>query len=168
MLLPFSDPVATQTIRNFLKKPDELYMRYYVYNYFTNINKKDPGKAFKEFSQKIIEVNKLYTSRGVPGYETDRGVIYLKYGAPTDIITVENENGSLPYEIWQYNVLEQTNHKEVADAYFLFYKQNQATSDFRILHSTVEAEAKNMDWRSYLYPSGRNGDSRAEQYIGNK
>jgi len=167
MLLPFSDGTATQTIRNFLKKPDELYMRYYVYNYFSAINSKDPGKAFKEFSEKIIDVNQRFNARGVPGYETDRGFIYLRYGAPTDVITVQNENGSRPYEIWQYNVLTQTNRKEITDALFLFYKPAEGDSDFKILHSTVEGEARNMNWRTYLYTVPTE-NSRAEEYIGNK
>ncbi len=168
MLLPFSDPGATMSIRNFLKKPDELYMRYYVYNYFANIDKKDPAAAFKDFSVKIIKVNELFNSHGVAGYETDRGFIYLRYGKPDDIVTIEGENGSVPYEIWQYNQLTQTNHKEITDAFFLFYRQTQGLSDFRILHSSVDGEAKNMDWRNTLYTSGSNQNSRAEQYIGNR
>jgi GWxTD domain-containing protein len=171
MLLPLSDPMETQTIIGFLKKPDDLYMRYYVYNYFLNINKKDPGRAWKEYSEKIIQVNKLFKGRGAKGYETDRGFMYLRYGAPTEIITVESEAGALPYEIWQYNTLTETNHKEITDAVFLFYKTTDMISDFKLLHSNVEGETQNMGWRNVLYPNGITGDastSRAEQYIGNK
>ncbi len=168
MLLPFSDAVGTSTIRNFLKKPDELYMRYYVYNYFLNIDKDDPEKAWKEFSKKIENVIDLYSSHGVPGYETDRGIIFLRYGKPDDIITVESENGSVPYEIWRYNQITQINRKEITDAFFLFYRQVQGLSDFRILHSSVDGEAKNMNWRGTLYTSGSNQASRAEEYIGNR
>lgn len=170
MLLPFSDPGASQTIRGFLKKPDEVYMRYYIYNYFLNLNRKEPEKAFKEFSEKIIEVNKQFNSGNTLGYETERGFIYLRYGPPTDIITVENENGSLPYEVWQYNTLVQMNRKEITNAVFLFYKPNQITADFTLLHSTVGGEVQNAGWRSYLYVggSGDNTNSRAEQYLGNR
>ena len=141
MLLPFSDYAATQTINGFLKKPDDLYSRYYIYNYFAAINKNDPTKAWKEFSEKIIEVNKLYTARGTPGYETDRGFIYLRYGAPSEVITVESEQGALPYEIWQYNTLTQLNRKEITDAKFLFYKRNE-TDDYQLLHSTVSVRCR--------------------------
>ena len=94
--------------------------------------------------------------------------MYLRYGPPTDVVTVESENGSVPYEIWQYDVLTQPNHKEITDALFLFYKPNHGNSDFILLHSTVDGEAKNPDWRSYLYTNGDNQNSRAEQYIGNR
>ena len=170
MLLPVSNPIETKTINNFLKKPDEMYMRYYIYNYFSNINKKDPAAAWKAYKEKVLEVNRLFT-RGAAGYETDRGFIYLRYGEPTEIVTVENEQGTLPYEIWQYNTLTEMSHKDVANAVFLFYKRNEMTSDYKLLHSTVTGEIQNSSWRSYLYMGGQggnNGNSRAEQYIGNR
>ncbi len=171
MLLPVSDPVGTQAIQGFIRKPDEMYMRYYIYNYFAGINRKDPGEAWKEFSSKVKEVNKRFSESGIPGYETERGFIYLRYGQPTEIINVENEVGALPYEVWQYNVLTQLNHKDVADAVFLFYKRSEAMSVYRLLHSSVTGEMQNPAWRNYLYVNdqgGQNGNSRAEQYIGNK
>ncbi len=171
MLMPFVDNSNRQTIMGFLKTPDDVYMRYYIYNYFANINKKDPARAWKEFSEKIIDVNRKYAVTGTPGYETDRGLIYLRYGAPTDVITVENESGTLPYEIWQYAELTQLNRKEITDALFLFYKPNQMISDYKLLHSTVLGEAQNISWRSYIYTNSdaaSSSNSRAEQYLGNK
>ncbi len=171
MLLPFSDPAGRQTINNFLKRPDEMYMRYYIYNFFANINKKDPTKAWKEFTAKITDVNKRFNSTTTPGYETDRGFIYLRYGPPTDIITVENDQGCLPYQIWQYNVLTQLNKKDVADVFFLFYKSNEMINDYRLLHSNVAGELQNNQWRTLLYVNNGTGDysnSRAEQYINNR
>ena len=172
MLIPLSDAMSVQTIDGFLKKPDELYMRYYIYNHFAAINKNDPDKAWKEFSEKIKEINKRFSEHGIAGYETDRGFTFLRYGEPTEIVTVANEKGSLPYEIWQYNTLTQLNHKEIPDAIFLFYKSGQmAMSPYKMLHSNVSGEIVNPSWRTYLYQSiegGNDGNSRAEQYIGNK
>jgi GWxTD domain-containing protein len=170
MLLPVSDFAGTQAINNFLKKPDDLYMRYYIYNYFQNLNKRDPAKAWKEYTARIMEVNKLFKGSGQPGYETERGYMYLRYGAPTDVVTVQNESGVLPYEVWQYNVLTQKNGKDITNAVFLFYKPNQMIADFRLLHCNVAGEQQNPAWRSYLYVNGTGGNSlnsRAEQYLGN-
>ena len=169
MLLPFSDYSATKTIEGFLKKPDDVYMRYYIYNYFAAINKENPTQAWKEFSEQIVEVNKLFTQHGIPGYQSDRGFMYLRYGAPTEVVTVENEQGSRPYEVWQYNMLTQTNKHQMANAVFLFYRPNNSMSDFKLLHCTVPGELKNGAWRSYLYQDasgGSNTNSRAEQYLG--
>lgn len=171
MLIPVSDPLGVATINNFLKKPDEMYMRYFIYNYFKGVNPEDPAKAWKEFTTKILEVNKKFNFQNKPGYETERGAIYLRYGAPTDVITVNNETGTLPYEIWQYNVLNQTNGKSLANAFFLFYKPNQLMGDYMLLHSSVPTEMINMGWRTYLYTNGNTGvntSTRAEDYIGNR
>ncbi|MCD6012558.1 MAG: hypothetical protein K0Q79_2420 [Flavipsychrobacter sp.] len=172
MLLPVSDKNAKQSINGFLKKPDEVYMRYFIYNYFAAINTKDPGKAWKEFAAKIAEVNKKFNTHNTPGYETERGFIYLRYGPPTDIITVENEQGSRPYEIWQYNVITEQNNRARADAVFLFYKPDEILDDYRLLHSNVTGEVQNAQWRFVIragtLQTNQIGETRAEQYIGNK
>lgn len=171
MLIPVSNGDALLSINGFLKKPDELYMRYFVYNHFLAIDKKNPEKAWKEYSDKIREVNKRFSSGGTPGYETERGFTFLRYGPPTDIVTVSNEKGALPYEVWQYNSLRQQNGKDIPDAVFLFYKPAQMMSDYRMLHSTVSGEVVNPQWRRYLYTTeegGTMGNSRAEQYIRNR
>ncbi len=171
MLLPVSDYSETESIKGFLKQPDELYMRYYIYNYFVAINPESPGKAWKEFSEKVIDVNKQFKSFGKPGYESDRGFIYLRYGEPSEIVTVSNESGALPYEIWQYNTLTMLNKMMVANSVFLFYKATDMSSDYTLLHSTVAGEVVNPSWRNYLYvgsSGGTNVNSRAEQYLGNR
>ncbi len=169
MLLPVSDLPGSQTIKNFLDKPDEMYMRYYVYNHFLAIDPKNPGKAWKEFSDKVITVNKLFKTHGTQGYATERGFMYLRYGPPTEMIQVDNEMGTLPYEIWQYNVLSQLNHKDIANAIMLFYKPNPANDDYILLHTTVGGEAQNPSWRNLLYLNGNSnssGNFRIEQYLG--
>lgn len=175
MLLPVADPMQTNTINGFLKKPEEMYMRYFIHNYFAAINASDPGKAWKEYSDKVRDVNRKFSAAGNVGYETERGFIYLRYGPPTDVITVTNETGAMPYEIWQYNTLTQFgNRKELANSLFLFYKPGQMLSDYRLLHSTVPGEITNSSWRLYLYSTNGagtgvgNADSRAEHYIGNR
>lgn len=175
MLLPISDGMQTNTINGFLKKPDEMYIKYFIYNHFQAINPKDPDKAWKEYAEIIKEVNKKFSAGGNAGYETDRGFIYLRYGKPTDIITVTSEAGSLPYEVWQYNNLTQFgNNKELANMLFLFYKQSQNLTDYRLLHSTVPGETNNLGWRNYLFTgngasaAGFSLNSRADELFGNR
>ena len=175
MLLPVADPMQTNTINGFLKKPDEMYIKYFIYNYFLDKDPKDPGRAWKEYSDRIVAVNKKFNANGNAGFETDRGFIYMRYGKPTDVITVTGESGSLPYEIWQYNNLTQfSNKKELANSLFLFYKRSTAMADYMLLHSTVPGEVVNMAWRSYLFTGNVASDggfslnSRADQYFGNR
>jgi hypothetical protein len=69
-------------------------------------------------------------------------------------------------------MLTQTDHKDVPNALFLFYKPNQMIDDFKLLHTTITGERQDNQWRNSLYigqnANGSFRDSRAEQYIGNK
>lgn len=166
MLKPIANPVERANIDNFLKNPDEMYMRYFIYNFWLNRNKLEPEDAWKTYTEKIKEVNKLFGSSILPGYETDRGIIYIKYGRPTERNIVLNEDGALPYELWQYNQTE-----KVANAVFLFYKYGFVANDFKLLTSTMNGEIINRDWRSTLYTNGKSpnpDNSKAEQYLLNR
>lgn len=171
MLLPVSDPSATRSIDGFMREPNDMYMRYFIYNYFKGINPANPDKAWKEYSDQVRDVNKLYTKGSTAGYETARGFMYLRYGAPSEVITTVNERGALPYEIWQYNQLKDMTGKTVANALILFYKSNINDLDYRVLHTTIAGEVHNAGWRNFLYynsDGGQNANSRAEQYIGSR
>ncbi len=172
MLKPVVSVNDVPTIEGFLKNPDEIYMKYFIFNYFSSLNKDKPEKAWKEFGEKVKQVNKLFTVANKPGYETDRGFMYLRYGAPSEIISAPNERGTLPYEIWQYNNLMQTNGKGIGNAVILFYKKSNIDDDFKVLHTTIAGEIKNIGWRSFVYIStdGSSDDifHKAEQYIGNR
>lgn len=166
MLLPIAAPQEKRTINEFIARPDDMYSRYFIYNFWLQRNKLNPEEEWKKYAERVKQTNKLFGSSLLPGYETDRGIIYLKYGEPTDRIIVENEAGALPYEVWQYNVMEhQTN------GIFLFVRNGVIMNDYRILHTTVNGEIRNLRWRSTLYTNGT-GDpltnSRAEQLIGNR
>lgn len=165
-----AEPDEGATIRSFLKKPDELYSKYFIYNFWEKRNKKDPAAAWKAYTERIREVNRLFGGGARRGYETDRGRLYIQYGKPNDRIQVPNEAGAMPYEIWQYYRMEKTGREAV----FLLYRSGSSARDFELLHSTMIGEKRNPNWRSVLYSNSItnagavNPDSQAEQYIGNK
>jgi GWxTD domain-containing protein len=170
MLKVICTPDEGIAIDGFLKKPDELYTKYFIYNFFEKRNKNDPSKAWKEYVEQIREVNKMFGGSNQRGFETDRGRVYIKYGKPSDRILVPNESGALPYEIWQYNFIE----KQGVGVIFLFYKPGSAMGDYSLLYSTLIGERRNSNWRSLLYSNSISGagsanqDSQAEQYLRNK
>jgi GWxTD domain-containing protein len=166
MLLPISDGSQTSAITEFLKNPDDTYMRYFIYNFFAAINKSKPDEAWKQYSEKVRTVNKLFDDGTTPGYQTDRGFIYLRYGEPDNRIKVRNESGSRPYEIWQYNTLHTLTQKNISNAVFLFYQPGEIVSDYVLLHSTAPDEVHNLGWKTYLSINGSgSGSSQADQYL---
>ncbi len=172
MLIPVVDQNGYQTIKGFLKKPDDLYMRYFIYNYFSALNKKDPKAAWEAYTVKVREVNKLFGTSTMTGYETDRGIIYIRHGKPAQRLRIDNEIGTLPYELWVYDGSGQPGvNKKVDAGVFLFYRTSESISDYTLLHSTVPGEIKNPQWRNYLYTNSNNlisAPTKAEEYINNK
>ncbi len=172
MVLPTCDASSTNAANSLLKKPDDLYVRYFVYNHFLAINKEKPEKAWKEYAEKVKIVNRLYSAHGRLGYETDKGFMYLRYGPPTEALVANSEKGALPYEVWQYDILKDMNGRSIANAVILFFKTSQTDFDFRVLHTNIPGELHNMNWRRYLFadPDGNSdySSSMAEQVIGNK
>ncbi len=166
MMQPTATPLEAQTISGFLKNPDDGYIRYFIYNHFQTVNPKDPDKAWKDFTNHIVEINSLFPEGNNPGYATDRGYVYLKYGKPDEMVEVENERGALPYVIWQYNNIED----KYKNAIFLFYRPQDMIQGYRLLHTTIPGETTNRNWRSFLYANGLSlvPDSKAEQYLGNR
>jgi len=167
MISPGASPIERQAIKGFAKNPDESYIRYFIYNYFSAINKKNPETAWKEFTSRIKEVNKRFSQGATPGYESDRGIMFLRYGKPDEVLTIEIERGALPYELWQYNDI----NDQYKNVVFLFYRPANMISGYRLLHTTIPGEVRNANWRNFLFVNGTSSadpDSKAERYIGNR
>jgi len=68
-----------------------------------------PGTTRNEeregFYQRIAEANRRYREGGssaVPGWRTDRGRIFIKYGPPDEVLERHQSASSPPYEVWKY------------------------------------------------------------------
>lgn len=165
MLLPISDPTERLNINGFLKNPDDMYSRYFIYNFWSKRNKIEPEDTWKAYTEKVKYTNKEFGTSMLRGFESDRGRVFLQYGQPTERVRVENEEGANPYEIWQYDIVDGQ-----SNVLFLFVRTGFAGSDYRLTHSTYTGEKVNKRWRTDLYLSGTaiSTNSRAEQYFGNR
>lgn len=131
------------------KKMEE--KRIFLFAYWSEISeslRQDARSVYKTHMQLARKLDKMFYSGFGYGFETDRGVIYLKYGNPDEIISEDKDNGAFPYEIWKYNKIEKTGQTNVK---FLFYNPDLAGSDFRLLHSTAHGERQNKRWEVELY-----------------
>ena len=106
-----------------------------------------PETAFKEYMERVNLVHVMFASGMGYGFETDRGRIYLRYGAPHDVVSVEDEPSAPPYEIWIYYEFPLPGQNNVK---FLFYSPELANS-YELLHSTCENEINNPAWEQILY-----------------
>jgi hypothetical protein len=111
------------------------------------MNEDDPQQAYVDYMEIANYADQVFKSGLGHGFETDRGMIYLRYGAPNDVVSVEDEPSAPPYEIWIYYAFPVTGQNNVK---FLFYSPELANS-YELLHSTCENEINNPAWEQILY-----------------
>ena len=122
------------------KELDEFFASFWTKRY-----PNDPLKAWYEYYKNVMIVNNSYTSLTIKGYKTDRGYVFLKYGAPSEIEKYPFTNEYYPYEIWYYyNVGNQNN------IYFIFYSRDLATNMYELIHSTARDELYDPRWKLIL------------------
>lgn len=143
-------PIASNSENNFedyqLKKADVKSMQHYVYRFWKIRNAENPEGAFKTYMADVEVVNTLYKTPIQRGYETDRGRVYLQYGAPNDIVKQDREPSTYPYEIWHfYKIKNQSNKK------FIFYNTDLVTNDYQLLHSDMPGEVYEPQWQIVLH-----------------
>ena len=142
---PISTNPETEFIKYIIKQGDEHVMQQYIYNYWQKRNPLEPSKPFIAYMIEVMRVNREFGTSIKKGYETDRGIVYLKYGQPNSIMKQHHEPGTYPYEIWHYyGIRGQGNVK------FVFYNTDLATNDFELLHSNAIGEINNYRWKLTL------------------
>jgi len=121
-------------------------MKKYFLNFWVERDESYPFEAWAVYKSKVQMVNNDYSTQNTPGFDTDRGRVYLQYGAPNVISEQHNEPNAFPYEIWHYYSMPDGQK----DKKFVFYTQEIATNDFELIHSTAIGELSNYKWRIWI------------------
>lgn len=132
-----------------ISKNDLEAQRRYLFSFWGRINPSDPKAAYDKYMEAARAVDKKYNSGFGYGFESDRGFTFMKYGKPSDIVTVEDEPSAPPYEIWVYDFVNTTPRQ--SNVKFLFYNPSLAGGNFQLLHSTCIGEQQNPNWEVTLY-----------------
>ncbi len=157
-------PMATAAEQNVISslqvQSNDTLARRFFYNFWHSRNMLDPKTEWESYAKKLNYVASNFGMSGVPGYLTDRGRIYLRYGEPSRTETVNNEQGTIPYEVWQYDVI--ANGKEIT---FLFMQAGMMGSQMSLLHSTMPGEIYNPYWVNALIKDTERTDYRIYNYL---
>jgi GWxTD domain-containing protein len=157
-LRPIADPLERKIIDDRWKDRNVDHMKRFLYTFWAN-RSPNPEEAWRAYQEQVVKVNKLYSCRILKGYETDRGYVFLKYGAPNTMMDRFNEMGTLPYTIWHYYRAGRYSNKR-----FIFYQPDLANNCMQLLHSEVPGEIQNPQWNHILHqrnnpiPGVRAGD----------
>lgn len=145
-VLPISTLVEKEYSLELIKTSDINTMQQYFYTFWVSRNKINPEQAWLDYYAQVLRVNASFKTVNGKGYESDRGVVYLKYGTPDRIVQSYNEPGAYPYEIWHYYTLGTQRNKK-----FVFMTLDLATNDFKLIHSDAIGEINNFRWTTEIY-----------------
>ncbi|MFT4666166.1 MAG: GWxTD domain-containing protein [Polaribacter sp.] len=143
---------SVRVLNNIIREGTAETQRRYLYSFWIQMDR-NPEAAYTRYMEVARAVDKTYYSGFGHGFESDRGRIFMKYGKPNDVVTVENETAAPPYEIWFYARVPSSPPQ--SDVKFIFYNPTYAVGSFEMLHSTCRGELENPQWEVELYRGDR-------------
>ncbi|MCB9170215.1 MAG: GWxTD domain-containing protein [Flavobacteriales bacterium] len=143
---PIADDLERHIIDQQVDERDPERMKRFLFSFWSNRNSFDPEGVFKAYEVQVDKVNKLFGTRIKRGYSTDRGRVWLKYGAPNSVTDRPADQNAYPYQIWHYyRAGRYTNRR------FVFYQPDLVTNDYELLHSEVPGEIQNPRWNQLIH-----------------
>ena len=160
--ISYLDPICSEAERNYTKglvKTDDVKtMQQFLFNFWSARSPMNPKDGFEEYLAAVRSVNASFKTSSYPGYRTDRGYVFLKYGMPDKIMESPNEPNAYPYEIWFYYEVEHQRNIR-----FVFMTKDTAASDYQLIHSNMRGEVQNPRWQMEIY--SRLGLGNTEQGV---
>ncbi len=142
-------PLGDYAHQNFIDKnwesTESEILKSYIISFWTSYKPESPTNEWLKYRALVNVVNKEFGNSIQKGYDTDRGMTYLQYGPPDQIVVRENEPSSYPYIIWQYYT-----HPKQSNAMYVFYDPSLTYRNYVLLHSNVRGEKTNTRWRLIL------------------
>ncbi|RMH62187.1 MAG: GWxTD domain-containing protein [Calditrichaeota bacterium] len=127
--------LSSDTLEKYLALDDDAKKKFFE-RYW---KERDPNPATRknelmdEYYKRVNYANQQFTGFGTPGWLSDRGRIFIKFGPPDDIERHPFELDSHPYEIWRYYNLRKI---------FLF-EDYSGFGDYRL-----NPNYSNMEWEN--------------------
>ncbi len=149
-------PIASNEEHNYIdyfrKSKNDTAMRAFIYKFWVARNAPDPLAAWENYKVQIYKAEESFKTQTRHGFETDRGIIYIKYGAPDQMNKSSQEPGTYPYEIWHYYFIAPNQ----TDKHFVFYNTDLVSNNYKLIHSDAIGEINNPRWRYKLNDAFKN------------
>lgn len=150
LYIRYLEPICTEAERdysvNLIRTQDVKTMQQFLLNFWTARSPMSPRQGFRDYLAAVKRVNMSFKTSSYPGYRTDRGYVFLKYGQPDKIVESPNEPGAYPYEIWHYYAVANQRNKR-----FVFMSKDSAANNYQLIHSDVVGEINNPRWQLEIY-----------------
>ena len=146
----YLDPVCSETERDYasslVRTDDMKTMQQFLFNFWSARAPMNPKQAFNDYLAAVRRVNMSFKTTSYPGYRSDRGYVFLKYGQPDKIVDQPDEPGAYPYQIWHYYEVAHQRNKR-----FVFMAMDRSTNDYHLIHSDMVGEINNPRWQLEIY-----------------
>lgn len=119
--------------------------REFLFEFWTKVAKgrRDiPPVGRDEYLQRTRIADERYSSFGKKGWETDRGMVLMKYGLPDEIERFPSEADTKPYEVWNYFSIE--------NGVQFYFVMRYGYGQYELVHSTKRGEVQDVNWMEYL------------------
>lgn len=140
------NPISIQSEKDYVKtllaNDDEVQMRQYLIYFW---EKRHPGESavkWADYETQVKIANSKFGSPYTKGYDTDRGIIFLKYGPPNNIRFNDMDNQAYPYEIWHYYKIATFSNRK-----FVFFSPDNIKNEMVLLHSNLTGERNDPQWK---------------------
>ena len=94
----------------------------------------------------IAEANRRFREGGaaeIPGWRTDRGRIFIRYGPPDETLSRPQSGSAAPYEVWKYT---KTRVRK-----FVFYDVTRF-GNYALIWTNERREPSRPNWQELLGP----------------
>ena len=118
-------------------------------------NRRDPtpdtpvNEARQVFYDGVAYADKHFGEKGrvsAPGWRTDRGRIYVKYGEPEEQLDRVQAGRAVPYQVWRY--------RRGRDRYYVFADRSNGIGIYQLVHSNDVKEIGVPNWREIVTQEG--------------
>ncbi len=107
------------------------------------------NEARRAFYDGVAYAEKHFGEKGrvsAPGWRTDRGRIYIKYGEPEEELDRVQAGRAVPYQVWRY--------RQGRDRYFVFADRSNGIGVYQLVHSNDVKEIGLPNWREIVTQEG--------------
>jgi len=159
-LWPIANGLDKERIINQSLTKDEEMMKKFVIDFWQRraADTASPLKMWGEYYKNVQTVMALFKCGKQKGYYTERGRVYLQYGAPSQRAMETNEHNTFPYEIWQYyRTVDQTNGQFFSNRKFVFVNKMLGDDCYNLVHSDMRGELYNPRWQFEITRRNSNG-----------
>lgn len=150
-LWPIASALDKERSINQSLKKDPTLMKNFIIDFWQRraADTANPVKMWATYYKSVQEAMALFKCGRQPGYASERGRVYLQYGKPSQRAQQNMDQGTYPYEIWQYyRLTDAVNNRFFTNRKFVFVNKIGGDDCHRLIHSDMPGEIINDRWRN--------------------